>query len=728
MADPDQPRIIRFGSFEVDKRTGELRKKGSLVKLQQQPLQILLALLQRRGDIVTREELRQQLWPEDTFVDFDHGLNAAVKRLREALGESADSPVFIETLARRGYRFTVPIDGPESVAGTSIIAPERDGKGRARRWTLLGVSVVALSAALVWAGRVSLKRPSPSSKPTIAERKLTANSTENPIDGAAISPDGSYLAYSDATGLYLKLIRSGEVHRIGVPGGFSAHLEGWLPDGAHVLVSRAERPEGTLALWNVPIVGGAPRKIIDDGWGASVSPDGTRIAFLRGAPGFNLLAYRKELWIARIDGSDAREVASSKPDEVFAAPAWSRDGLHLAYIRVHQGDDYSMIVNSVELKDMQSVQSRVLFSGRGFGDSLCWLPDGRLVYNLQEELNHADSNLWALQVREPLQNSSDPIRLTRGSGWVTNIRATANGNTLEFLRKSRHNQVLVAGLVSDGRQLLATRRLTLDENNNIPFSWTPDSKAIIFTSDRNGMFDLFIHALDQSLPEPLVTGPENKFVARLNAEGTELLYLSVLAATATTDAPRSIFAIPLAGGAPRLVLREKYVTNLQCARLPSTLCAYSVNTSGKELIRRFDPKTGESSPLAEFPSLGMPTGWSLSPNGSLLAMVRYQPDQGIIHLRSTSDNTNRDLIVKGRVGLATADWAADGNSFFATSMDRERKSTLFNLRLDGSTYLLMKDDKDFVDSIEWAVPSPDGTFLAIHKFTGIANAWSLTNF
>ena len=494
-----------------------------------------------------------------------------------------------------------------------------------------------------------------------------------------------------------------------------------------MLVSRAERPEGTLALWNVPIVGGTPRKIIDDGWGASVSPDGTRIAFLRGAPDFNFLAYRKELWIAHIDGSDAREVASSKPDEVFAAPAWSRDGLHLAYIRVHQGGDYSMIVNSVELRDMRSVQSQVLFSGKGFGDSLCWLPDGRLVYNLQEELNQEDSNLWALQVRETPQNFSSPIRLTRGTGWATNIRATANGNTLEFLRKSKKNQVLVAGLASDGKQLLAPRRLTLDENNNIPFSWTPDSKAIIFTSDRNGTFDLFIHALDQSLPEPLVTGLENKFVARLNPEGTELLY-QAFPATAAMDAPRSIFAIPLAGGAPRVVLREKYITNLQCARLPSTLCAYSVNTSGKELIRKFDPKTGESSPLAEFPTQGMPTGWSLSPNGSQLAMARYHPDQAIIHLRSTSDNTNRDLIVKGRVGLATADWAADGNSFFATSMDRERKSTLFNLRLDGSTYLLMKDDKDFVDSIEWAIPSPDGKLLAINKSIGIANAWSLTNF
>jgi DNA-binding winged helix-turn-helix (wHTH) protein/Tol biopolymer transport system component len=719
--------VIHFGVFQLDLRAGELRKSGVKLKLQEQPFRVLCLLLERPGELISREELRNRLWPADTFVDFDHGLNAAVKRLREALGESADNPLFIETLARRGYRFIAPTDGSENEAETSNFAPKEDRKSRARRWWLLGVSVVALSAALVWAVRVSLTRPSQSSQPTIAERKLTANSTENPIDGAAISPDGSYLAYSDATGLYLKLIRSGEVHRIGVPGGFSGHVEGWLPDGAHVLVSRAERPEGTLALWNVPIVGGAPRKIIDDGWGASVSPDGTRIAFLRGAPAFNLLAYRKELWIARLDGSDAREVTPSKSDEVFAAPAWSRDGVHLAYIRVHQGNDYSMIVNSVELKDMQSVQSRVLFSGTGFGDSLCWLSDGRLVYNLQEELNPADSNLWALQVRESPRNSPGPVRLTRGTGWATNIRATANGNTLEFLRKSRKNQVLVAGLASDGKQLLSVRRLTLDENNNIPFSWTPDSKAIIFTSDRNGTFDLFTHALDQPLPEPLVTGSENKFVARLNPEGTELLYQS-MAATEAIDAPRSIFAIPLAGGAPRLVLREKYITNLQCARLPSTLCAYSVNTSGKELIRKFDPKTGESSPLAEFPTQGMPTGWSLSPNGSLLAMARYHPDQAIIHLRSMSDNTNRDLIVKGRVGLATADWAADGNSFFATSMDRERKSTLFNLRLDGSTYLLMKDDKDFVDSIEWAVPSPDGKLLAISKFTGIANAWSLTNF
>jgi DNA-binding winged helix-turn-helix (wHTH) protein/Tol biopolymer transport system component len=723
MADPDQTRIIRFGSFEVDKRTGELRKNGGRIKLQQQPLQMLVALIERRGDIVTREELRQQLWPQDTFVDFDHSLNAAVKRLREALGESADNPVFIETLARRGYRFSVPIEDAKNGAGISTATSDKDGKFQGRRWAVLGMSVVAAAAAVAWVARTTVTRSSSSSsKPTVAERKLTANSAENPIDGAAISPDGTYLAYSDSTGLYLKLIGSGEIHRIALPNGFSGHLEGWLPDGAHVLVSHAERPEGTLSLWNVPIVGGTPRKILEDGWGASVSPDGTRIAFLRGAPDFRFQPWGRQFWIAHLDGSDARELARPIPDEIFVAPAWSRDGRHLAYLRVHRGSNYSMSVNSVELNDLQSLQSRVLFSGTGVADSLCWLPDDRLVYNLQEERSPQDSNLWALQLREPPQNSSDPVRLTGGSGWVTDISSTTDGNTLEFLRKSWQSHVLVSNLTSDGGQLLATRQLTLDENNSMPFTWTPDGKAIIFSSDRNGTFDLFTHSLDQSLPEPLVIAPDNQFVARLNPAGTELLYQSI---PADMDAPRPIFSIPLAGGAPRLVLRDKYIVNLQCAQLPSTLCVYGTSTPSKDSIRRFDASTGENSPLTEIPAHGKPINWALSPNGSQLAIIPYSPEQNIIQLRSTSDNTSRDLVVRGRVGVVTADWSADGNSLFVTTMDSEHKTALLNVKLDGSNHLLMKDDKN---SIEWAIPSPDGKLLAINKYTGVTNAWSLASF
>src|SRR2546427_10787677 len=100
---------VRFGVFEVDLRAGELRKRGVKVRLQEQPFQILAMLLERPGETVTREELRNRLWTADTFVDFDHGLNKAVNRIRDALGDSATSPRFVETVARRGYRFLADV-------------------------------------------------------------------------------------------------------------------------------------------------------------------------------------------------------------------------------------------------------------------------------------------------------------------------------------------------------------------------------------------------------------------------------------------------------------------------------------------------------------------------------------------------------------------------------------------------------------------------------------------
>jgi len=105
-------RIARFGVFELDINTGELRKSGVKLRLQGQPLQILTLLLERAGDVVTREELRQKLWESDTFVDFDHSLNTAINKVREALGDSASSPRYVETLARRGYRFIAPVQQP----------------------------------------------------------------------------------------------------------------------------------------------------------------------------------------------------------------------------------------------------------------------------------------------------------------------------------------------------------------------------------------------------------------------------------------------------------------------------------------------------------------------------------------------------------------------------------------------------------------------------------------
>lgn len=121
------PRFVKFGIFELDLRAGELRKRGLKVKLQKQPVEILAMLLERPGDVVTREELREKLWTADVFVDFDHSLNKAINKLREALGDSPDTPRYIETLPRRGYRFIAPVEEAFAQAGQQlrpVSAPE----------------------------------------------------------------------------------------------------------------------------------------------------------------------------------------------------------------------------------------------------------------------------------------------------------------------------------------------------------------------------------------------------------------------------------------------------------------------------------------------------------------------------------------------------------------------------------------------------------------------------
>jgi cholera toxin transcriptional activator len=124
-------KIARFGAFELDLEAGELRKSGVKLRLQGQPFQVLALLLRRPGEVVTRDELRQELWPADMFVDFDHSLNTAINKVREALGDSASSPRYVETLARRGYRFIAPVHPPEAeeISSTGAAAPDKAAPG-----------------------------------------------------------------------------------------------------------------------------------------------------------------------------------------------------------------------------------------------------------------------------------------------------------------------------------------------------------------------------------------------------------------------------------------------------------------------------------------------------------------------------------------------------------------------------------------------------------------------
>jgi DNA-binding winged helix-turn-helix (wHTH) protein len=153
---PQTVRVVRFGVFGADLQVRELRRGGLKIKIHDQPFQVLAALLERPGEIVTREELHQRLWPADTFVDFDHGLNTAVNKVREVPGDSSDSPLFIETVPRRGYRFLGPLEslteGAASQALTTaqaIVISAQERKVR-WRWVLLASGVLILGIVGTW--------------------------------------------------------------------------------------------------------------------------------------------------------------------------------------------------------------------------------------------------------------------------------------------------------------------------------------------------------------------------------------------------------------------------------------------------------------------------------------------------------------------------------------------------------------------------------------------------
>jgi len=173
---------VRFGSFEVDLRAGELRKGGVKIKLHGQPLDVLAMLLDEPGEMVTREELQQKLWAADTFVDFEHGLNKAINKLREALGDDADNPRFVETLPRRGYRFIVPVTGSipsadQPAEEAPSAAPQTKVRPTYYRLVILGAVIVTVPVRDI---AVSV---SPASRTVTRPNSTSYTVTVSPING-----------------------------------------------------------------------------------------------------------------------------------------------------------------------------------------------------------------------------------------------------------------------------------------------------------------------------------------------------------------------------------------------------------------------------------------------------------------------------------------------------------------------------------------------------------------
>ena len=711
MGESQTKSVINFGIFEADLRAGELRRHGVKIRLQEQPFQVLATLLERRGEIVTREELRSRLWPADTFVDFDHGLNAAVKRLRDALGDSAENPRFIETLARRGYRLLAPVNG---AARETAPLPHSGPSWR------VGLAAAVLLLGGVIAGWHAGHRSAAAVRFT--ERRLTANPENDPIMSAAISPDGKYLAFTGRTGIFLRAVGTGETHPVTIPDGGKTHLVSWFPDGTHVLATRSSSATERPSLWSVSVFGGTPRKLMDAAERGAVSPDGSQIVFVRGDYS------HEEIWQMQSDGQQAHRILGQLGENCESV-VWSPDGHRIAFVRAayHKGWEEADV--SLGIYDFRSGKTNYLFSNGQLRAALAWSPDGRLIYSLAEPPpNQNDSNLWAIKIdARGNQAGGQPVRLTSGPDGKMNATLSGDGKRLTFLRWTESPAIYVSEVEPGGGRLALLKRLSLDERRNFPYTWTPDGKSVIFTSDRDGVFHLFKQAIDQPAPDLLVGGDQSVRLARLNADSSEILY-TLSPAPRDTDRRMRLMRMLLSGGSPQLVFAEPGINNFQCARLPSKVCIVSEFSADHLNLLIFDPANGEKRPLKRFEgSDWYMYNWTLSPDGSTLALAKYQrlPGPAEIRLFGIASATERALTLKDWTAISSLDWTADGRSIWVTASSPTGIQTLLHVDLRGEAKPVFQEPEKYLG---WAIPSPNGRHVAIWEASSSSNAWLLDGF
>lgn len=736
--------VIRFGIFEVDLRAGELRRNGFKVRLQDQPFQVLAMLLERPGEIVTREELHARLWSSDTFVDFDHGLNAAVKRLRDALGDSADNPRFVETLARRGYRFMLPV-------GTTSGQVAAVTPGPRHAWALYVGAFLVVVAAIAFGLNIGL-RASRALQPALPrELRLTANSADVPVYSAAISPDGRYLAYVDPRGTFLREISTDESHALPLPEGFRVHFLGWFPDGTHLLAEAVAGDDERASLWNIPILGGVPRRLVDDAEAGSVSPDGRQVAFLRGDK-FN----HSEIWLAGTESGQPRP-ALSVPGFIVGSPVWSPDSQQIAYLKEADCPGYSAEDIRIEMYDLASGKADLILADYRLQHGLVWTRDGRILFSRAEEPpNQGESNVWSL--RMDARNGwkwKAPVRLTSGPDWKPVLNMSADGKRAVFIRTNIAPAVFVADVDPGTREISKLQRLTLDERQNRPYEWTPDGKSVLYVSNRDGMFRIFRQEVGGATPD-LISGVQGSpIILRLNPARTEIFYLTEAphsdsatgssgaappgqpssSASGKTSSGQSegefqsqnmeLRRVSLDGGSTQLLLEDAGINNFQCARAPSSECIFSKFTKDALVFDEFDSQSGAKRELLRIQEPEWQYyNWSLSPDGRTLALAKKMriSTEAEIRLIPTRGGTERVLKVKDWAGIATLDWAADGKSFWASAVLHGETRALISIDLKGRAKPVLRESKPYVG---WAIPSQDGKRLAIWEATGGSNAWML---
>lgn len=565
------------------------------------------------------------------------------------------------------------------------------------------------------------------------ERRLTFNSASNSLGTAVISPDGQYLAYSDPGGIHVKLLSSGEERLISRPAELPANavwnVDSWFPDGTKLLASA--EADGNASMWTLSVLGHTLRKIREGAGGWKVSPDGRHIAFSPSASFGNF----HEIWIMGCEGEDPHRVLAVGREGSLCSVHWSPDGQRLAYVRTQlTAERFSQSIETCNLKGTNRTTVLAIDSQSGrWMQAFWWLPSTRIIYSQLETPDSSDQNLWQIGVDASTGAPiGEPKRITHWDGSsILGLSASASGNRLAFLKAALRSQVYVAELVDGGAQMSSPRRLTDSEASDSPTTWTADSKAVVFMSDRVNRWGIFKQGFNQATADLVISGQQYALIPRLSADGAWILYVQGPYASGPST-PFRLMRVPVNGGVPLDVLETRRWKDWHCVRPPGNFCVILEGSvdENRLLLTAFDPLKGRGRLLRTMeadPGLDYPEG--LAPDGSSFAIA--VPDKARIHIRllSLRGGAGREILLKGWGSwrnISGLDWSADGRGFYLGAASAQG-GTLLYLDLNGNARVLWQFSEAAGTGVA-AIPSPDGRYLAIEATVHNSNAWMLEGF
>jgi len=445
----------RFGPFELDVVAGELRKAGILIKLQPQPFRVLLLLVNRAGTVVTREDIKRDLWSDSTFVDFEHGINFVINQIRAALADNADSPRYIETLPRRGYRFIAQVEhelsGPEDSIMRVVPTPVEIVSTSSTRLQLMRTAAITASTLFVLLAALLLYHwLSPLPPPRVLRTVQLTHYSH--LDGgwSKLVSDGARVFFLAREGNHWNLMQvpiSG-----GEPQPYPSPLQNTRildlsPDRSEFLVQSFTVPTSNLEFWTLPVVGGSSRRLGDvTGRDGAFSPDGGKIAYSK----------LDGIYICGRNGNDAHRIVSL-PDVSWGL-TWSPNGEALRFTLEDQKiSKVSLWEVSVDGTNLHPL----LPEWKQPSNECCgrWSDDGRYYFFLstQGDSLFGNSSVWARRERGSFSlwsRPGTPVRLAAGPMNFGTFIPTKNGRRL-----------LISGAADDQSELLALDR---DKNAFLP--------------------------------------------------------------------------------------------------------------------------------------------------------------------------------------------------------------------------------------------------------------------